>query len=113
MPDSNKILNIPTYSSFINKINLFIITFGNMISKEDLKLLLESRNMFMGIDVKEFIKTTFGEHLNLCAFSNDNIETCACFHFVIQQYRVRKLISSYVEILKQRQNQKKKMFLLF
>jgi len=71
-----------------------------MISKEDLKLLLETRNMFMGTDVKEFIKTTFGEHLNLCTFSNDNIETCACFHFVIQQYRVRKLISSYIEILK-------------
>jgi len=53
-----------------------------MISKEDLKLLLESKNMFMGIDVKEFIKTTFGEHLNLCKFSKDNIETCASFHFV-------------------------------
>jgi len=35
-----------------------------MISKEDLKLLLESRNRFMGIYVKEFIKTTFREHLN-------------------------------------------------
>jgi len=56
--------------------------------------------MFMGIDVKEFIKTTFGEHLNVCKFSYDNIETCACFHFVFQQYRVRKLISSYIEILK-------------
>jgi len=54
----------------------------------------------MGIDVKEFIITTFGEHLTLCKFSNNNIETCACFHFLIQQYRVRKLISSYVEILK-------------
>jgi len=100
MTDSNNNLNIPTYSSLINKINFFINTFGNMISKEDLKLLLETRNMFMGTDVKEFIKTTFGEHLNLCTFSNDNIETCACFHFVIQQYRVRKLISSYIEILK-------------
>jgi len=71
-----------------------------MISKEDLKLLLESRNMFMDIDVKEFIRTTFGEHLNLCKFSNDNIETCACFNFVIQQYKVRKLIPSYVKVLK-------------
>jgi len=52
----------------------------------------------MGTDVKEFIKTTFGEHLNICTFSNDNIETC--FHFVIQQYSVRKLISSYIKIIK-------------
>jgi len=44
-----------------------------MISKEDLKLLMESRNMFMGIGVKEFIKTTFGKHLNLCKFSNDKL----------------------------------------
>jgi len=85
MTDSNNNLNIPTYSSLINKINIFINTFGNMISKVDLKLLLETRNMFMGIDVKEFIKTTFGEHLNFYKFSNDNIETtrlscasCAC-----------------------------------
>jgi len=85
MTDSNNNLNIPSYSSLINKINFFNNTFGNIISKEDLKLLLETRNMFMGIDVKEFIKTTFGDHLNLCKFSKDNIETCASFHFVIQQ----------------------------
>jgi len=85
MTDSINNLNIPTYSSLKNKINLFINTFGNMISKEDLKLRLESRKMFMGIDVEVFIKTTFGEHLNLFKFSNDNIETCSCFHFVFQQ----------------------------
>jgi len=45
-----------------------------MISKDYLKLQLESRNMFMDTDVKESIRTTFGEHLNLCTFSNDNIE---------------------------------------
>jgi len=39
--------------------------------------------MVMGIDVKEFTKTTFGEHLNLCKFSIDNIETSSCFYFVI------------------------------
>jgi len=37
MTDSNN-LNIPNYYSLINKINLFINTFGNIISKEDLKL---------------------------------------------------------------------------
>jgi len=100
VPESAFPYYLPTYFSLINNINLFINTLKNMISKEDLKLLLESRNMFMGIDVKEFIITTFGEHLTLCKFSNNNIETCACFHFLIQQYRVRKLISSYVEILK-------------
>jgi len=105
MTDSYNNLNIPTYSSLINNNNFFINTFGNMISKEDLKLLLESRNMFTGIDVKEFIETTFGEHLNLCKFFNDNIETCVCFHFVVQQYRVK--------ILKYRENQKKKIFYCF
>jgi len=79
MTDSNNYLNIPTYSFLINKINLFINTFGNMISKEYLKFLLESRNMFMGIDVKEFIKKKFGKHLNLCTFSNDNIEIVLVF----------------------------------
>jgi len=79
MTDSNNYLNRSTYSSLISKINLFINTFGNMISKEYFKFLLESRNMFMGIGVKEFIKTTFGEHLNLCTFSNDNIEIVLVF----------------------------------
>jgi len=38
MSDSNYNLNIPTYSSLINKINLFINTFGNIYFKRGLEI---------------------------------------------------------------------------
>lgn len=103
MCETKNIRNIENHyspSSLTNKINLFINEFGNVISKEDLQILVESRNMFMEAGVMEFIKTRYGEHIQFCTFYNDNIETCACFHFVIQQHRVRKIISSYYEIQK-------------
>jgi hypothetical protein len=87
--------NNNNFSNLINKINILISDFKNILTEADLQFLIKSRKMFMKVGNFNIIKTQFGEHFEFCKSCYDNTETCACFYFVIQQHNVNQLCTSY------------------